>query len=348
MKCVPAKHVPAYAVGAIALALASIGGTVHAQTTLTISSWAPARHSMTTEVTMGWAAEVEKASNGRLKFQLLAKHPVAAPGTFDAVAEGLVDVAYTGPNYTPARHLLTQLGELPGGGTTSEINSVAYNRIHWKYLHQAGEFKGVKLLGVFTHGPGQMFNTKRPINSAADLKGLKIRTGGGVGEKIAQAFGAASFLKPAPESYELLSSGIADGVFFPLESIVAFKLEKVIKYGTLFPGGFYNQGFAFMMNEAKWNTLSKQDQEAIMSASGERLAHIAGQAWDKSDRTAMEALKTSGVQLAPASARLLKDAQDATKVVLDDWMKQATAKGVDGPKVYAEFHAELKRVAAGK
>ena len=342
------KRIHASVLSGLSAFALSCGSTALAQTTLTITSWAPLRHMMTREVTMGWAADVEKASNGRLKFQLLAKHPVAAPGTFDAVAQGLVDVGYTAPNYTPARHLLTQLGELPGGGATSEINSVAYNRIHWKYLQQAGEFKGVKLLGVFTHGPGQMFNTKRPINSAADLKGLKIRTGGGVGEKIAQAFGAASFLKPAPESFELLSTGVADGVFFPVESVTSFNLEKVIKYGTLFPGGFYNQGFAFMMNEGKWNSLSKQDQEAIMSVSGEHLARLAGKGWDKADRNAAEILKSTGVQMAPASAQLLKDAQVATGAILDDWKKQATAKGVDGARVYAEFHEELKRVAAGK
>lgn len=201
---------------AIGLAVALAGAEPgQAQTTVTIASWAPPTHLMTRDVTQYWAAEVEKVTQGRIKFQMLAKFPSAPPGAFDAVREGLVDVSYTGPNYTPARHVVTMLPELPGGGATSSINSVAFSRIYWKHLHQAGEFRGVKLLSVFTHGPGHMFNTKRPINSIADLRGLKIRTGGGVAEKFAQALGVSSFVKPAPESYELLSTGIADGVFFP-------------------------------------------------------------------------------------------------------------------------------------
>src|SRR5262245_62550649 len=95
-----------------------------------------------------------------------------------------MDLSYVTASYTPARHILPLMAELPGAGESAEINSVAYSRIHWKHLHKAGEYKGVKLLAVWTHGPGQMFNVKRPIAVLDDLKGLKIRTGGGISEKF--------------------------------------------------------------------------------------------------------------------------------------------------------------------
>src|SRR5262249_5497685 len=201
-------------------------------TTLTMSRWVSPSHLLTSDVLAVWGQQVQKATKGRVKLQMLPKHPSAAPGTFDAVRDDLVDVSYVTASYTPARHVLPLIAELPGGGATSVINSVAYSRIHWKYLQQAGEYKGVKLLAVFTHGPGQMFNTKRPITKVEDLAGMKIRTGGGIAEEMARALGASAFVKPAPESYELLSSGVADGTFFPLESIISFKLGSVIKYAT--------------------------------------------------------------------------------------------------------------------
>src|SRR5215510_5777393 len=188
-------------------------GLAHAQVTLTMSSWVSPQHHLTSVVLQGWATEVEKATNGRVKFTMLPKHPAAPPGTFDAMRDGLVDLSYVTASYTPARHALPAIAELPGAGATAEINSVAFSRIHWKYFHKVGEYNGVKLLAVWTHGPGQMFNTKRPINSLADLKGMKIRTGGGIAEKFGNLLGASAFVKPAPESYELLSSGVADGVF---------------------------------------------------------------------------------------------------------------------------------------
>ena len=195
------------------------------------------------------------------------------------------------------------------------INSVAYSRIHWKYLQQVGEYKGVKLLGVFTHGPGQMFNTKRPISKVEDLAGMKIRTGGGIAEEMARALGASAFVKPAPESYELLSSGVADGTFFPLELIISFKLGSVIKYATLFPGGFYSSSFGFFMNEDKWNKLSKQDQDAIASVSGEPLALLAGKAWDATDAAALEEMKRVGIQISTPSPEFIKGVQERAKTI---------------------------------
>ena len=264
-------------------ALAVMSWPAAAQTTLTMSSWVSPSHLLTKDVLAVWGQQVEKATNGRVKLQMLPKHPSAAPGTFDAVRDDLVDVSYVTASYTPARHVLPLIAELPGGGATSVINSVAYSRIHWKYLQQAGEYKGVKLLGVFTHGPGQMF-TKKPVAGIGDVQGLKIRTGGGIAEAVAKALGASAFVKPAPESYELLKGGVADGVFFPLESITSFKLETVIEQATLFPGGMYSSAFGFFMNEDKWNKIPKEDQAIIEKLSGEHIARLAGTSWDEADK----------------------------------------------------------------
>ena len=318
-----------------------------AQTTLTMSSWVGPTHLLTRDVLQVWAANVEKATNGRVKFQMLAKHPSAAPGTFDAVRDGLVDVSYVTASYTPARHPLPLLAELPGAGATAEINSVAFSRIHWKYLQAANEYKGVKLLGVWTHGPGQMFTVRKPVTSVADLAGMKIRSGGGISEAAAKALGASPLVKPAPESYEILSAGIADGTFFPAESVKSFNLDKVVKYATFFPGGFYSSSFGFFMNQEKWDALSKQDQDAILSVSGEALARLAGKAWDAADKVGMDTMKAANVQIIEASPAFVADVRKLTAPLAQEWIKSANAKGVDGAKAYAEFHEELKKVAAG-
>ena len=177
------------AVAAVTLALLGAAPAI-AQAPLTYSSWVPPTHHLTIWQA-NWAAEVEKATGGRVKFQGLPKAPAAAPGTFDAVRDGLVDLSYVTASYTPARHILPLMAELPGAGATAEINSVAFSRIHWKYFQKVGEYKGVKLLGVWTHGPGQMF-TKKPLKSLAEFQNQKIRTGGGIAEAVANALGASA------------------------------------------------------------------------------------------------------------------------------------------------------------
>jgi TRAP-type C4-dicarboxylate transport system substrate-binding protein len=318
-----------------------------AQTTLTMSSWVSPQHHITAVVLQGWANEVEKVTNGRVKFRMLPKHPSAPPGTFDAVRDGLVDLSYVTASYTPARHILPMLAELPGAGETALVNSVAYSRIHWKHFHKIGEYRGVKLLGVFTHGPGQMF-TKKPVSGIGDIQGLKIRTGGGVAEAVAKALGASAFVKPAPESYELLKSGIADGVFFPMESIISFKLDTVLEQATLFPGGMYSSAFGFFMNEDKWKALPRQDREAIEKLSGEHIARLAGKSWDDADRRGLEALEKSGVTIVNASPEMVAEVQKRSAPIIEEWVKAASAKGVDAARILAEFREELKKVAAGQ
>jgi len=332
---------------ALAAAACALTAPALAQAPLTYSSWVPPTHHLSIWQA-NWAADIEKQTNGRVKFQGLPKAPAAPPGTFDAVRDGLVDLSYVTASYTPARHALPLMAELPGAGASAEINSVAYSRIYWKHFHKVGEYNGVKLLAVWTHGPGQMFNVKRPIHSLADLKGMKIRTGGGIAEKFGNLLGASAFVKPAPESYELLSSGVADGVFFPLESIVSFKLDKVVKYATIFPGGFYSSSFGFFMNQDKWNKLAKQDQDIIEKNAGEAAARSNGQSWDRADQLGLAGLKAAGAKIEAAPPAFVKEVMSRAKELDAEWIKAAGAKGVDGAKVLAEFRQELKKVASGK
>ena len=332
--------------GIAAAAVAGFAIPVHAQSTLTYSSWVPPTHHLTIWQA-NWAADVEKATGGRVKFQGLPKAPAAPPGTFDAVRDGLVDLSYVTASYTPARHILPLMAELPGAGATAEINSVAFSRIHWKHFQKVGEYKGVKLLAVWTHGPGQMF-TKKPMKSLAEFKNQKIRTGGGVAEAVANALGASAFVKPAPESYELLNSGVADGVFFPFESIVSFKLDKVIGQATVFPGGLYSSAFGFFMNEDKWNKIAKQDQAIIDKFSYEYAARSNGKSWDAADKVGLDALKAAGANIITADAGMQAEARKRSGPIIDDWIKKASAKLPNAKAILDEFHEELKKVAAGK
>src|SRR5690242_10454236 len=166
--------------------------------------------------------------------------------------------------------------------------------------------------------------TKKPIKSLDDFKGQKIRTGGGIAERVANALGGSAFVKPAPESYELLNSGVADGVFFPFESIVSFKLDTVIQQATVFPGGMYSSAFGFFMNEDKWKKLSKQDQAIIDKYSYEYAARSNGQAWDAADQKGIDALKKASVKIVQANPACVAEVHKRSQANIDDWVKKAS------------------------
>jgi TRAP-type C4-dicarboxylate transport system substrate-binding protein len=334
---------------AVAIAVLSLAGaSASAQTEISISSWVPPSHLLVKDFLLPWSQEVEKATNGRVKFRLLPKMVANPIGHLDAVKDGLADLAFISHSYTPARFALTRFGVMPFAGKDAEARSVAVWRIYDRHLARANEHQGVKLLTIYTHGPGIIFNAKRPITAIGDVAGLKFRVGGGMAADVGQAIGATVVQKPAPESYELLSQGIVDGVFFPAESVASFKLEKVIRYATEFPGGLYSDSHAVIMNEAKFNSLSKQDQQTLMKLSGEYMARAAGKAWDKHDKDAAAVFKAAGIQVTMANTAFVNAVRDRVKNFEADWMKEAAAKGIDGARVLADFREELQKAEAGK
>jgi TRAP-type C4-dicarboxylate transport system substrate-binding protein len=218
---------------------------------------------------------------------------------------------------------------------------VAFQRIYNKNPAIAEEHKGVKVLAVFTHGPGIVFNTKRPITKVDDLSGLKFRVGGGMVNEIAKVLGTVPMLKPAPESYELLAQGVADGVFFPKEAPVAFKLVPLIKHVTYVPGGLFCTGFTLIMNEAKWKQISPADQAAIDKLTGEPLARRAGKAWDAADARGEKAIRDANIPVVTADAKFIEEIKSRIGGLEQGWIEKAKAKGVDGAAVRKAVRDEL-------
>jgi TRAP-type C4-dicarboxylate transport system substrate-binding protein len=331
--------IPAAILGAGLLA----AGTASAQVVLTASSWLPPTHTLSISQAK-WCEEVGAVTANRVRCNILPKAVVAPPATFDAVRDGLADLSFSVHGYTPGRYVMTQMAELPFLGDSSEATSIAYQRMFDKYLSKSNEMKGLKVLAVFTHGPGIVFNTKKPINSLADLQGLKFRVGGGMVNEIGKALGANVTLKPAPESYELLSSGVMDGTWFPAESVESFKIDKVIKHRTTFPGGLYNTSFAFVMNEGTWNKISKADQAAIEKVSGEAAARLFGRGWDGVDRRANAFMQTAGVTHTVASKAFVDEIRSKTAPLEQKWIADAKAKGLtNAEQVLKEFRAEIAK-----
>lgn len=342
------NKLPRICAAALALASALAIAPANAQTTLSASSWVPPGHPLTANILVAWTKQVEEATQGRVKFNVLPKAPVAPPQTFDAVKDGVVDVSFTVHGYTPGRFVFTKMTEFAFLGDSAESISVAYQRMYEKHLARLEEHKGVKVIAMFSHGPGHMYSVKQPFDSVASLANMKIRVGGGVVNDYTKALGASPLLKPASESFQMLQSGVADGIFFPGESIQGFKLQSLIKHATKVPGGLYNTSFVMMMNEAKYNALPKADRDAIDKLSGEHFARLAGKAWDKADAEGWEAMKAAGISIKTASPVFVAEAKPKLDPVEQAWIAEIKPKGVDGAALMREFRAEIAKIPPGQ
>lgn len=314
-----------------------------AETVLRIDSWISPKHQQNATVLPAWANAVKKATNGRVTAKI-SYPPRTHPKTmFDRARTGVADVTWSFHGYTPGRFLLTQIVELPGLDATAYEATVAYQRIHEKYLAKANEHKGVKTLMVFSHGPG-VISSKKRITSINDFKGMKVRTPGGVGGLVSKALGVISVPAPATKVYEILAQGVADGVIMPMETKKSLKLKEVAPYSLIYPGGLYMGSFFMVMNQGTFRKLSKADRAAIDSVSGEAIAQISGRAWAAADIDSEKDARASGNTIETASGALKAAIQAKISRIEGEWIKKASAKGIDAKKALAELRAEVKKL----
>ena len=312
-----------------AIAVFAMGVAVaNAKTVLKISSWAPPTHGINAVMWPKLIKMIEKATNGNVTAEI--KYKLASPpAQFDLVQDGAADISWIFHGYNPGRFTATKSIEVPGYKGNAEAASVAYWRAHVKYLAKANEHKGVKLIGLMTHGPALIHSNKK-LKSLADVKGLKLRLPGGVGSDVGAALGAKGIKVPAPKVYETLASNAADGVVMPFESRKGFKLTEVAKNVLVMPGGFYRGSFAIIMNNAKFKSLSANDQKALSKVFGEAMSRAAGQVWDQIDvvgRKVTEGAKGNSINVASKAdqAAYIKIGNAIKAKVI----KQVSAKGVD-------------------
>jgi TRAP-type C4-dicarboxylate transport system substrate-binding protein len=318
-----------------------------AQTEIRVANWLPPKHPLFAEIILPWTKQVEEATEGRVKMQVLDAPLGPPPAHFDFAVNGVADVTFGVHNYTPGRFVATELGEMSFLCEKSAYLSPAWWTIHQKYFADLNEHRGTHLLGIWTHGPGQLWTRDRDVSSLESIKGAKIRIGGGFSQKAAQALELVPIQSPVTKAYEILSGGVADGIQFPAESVTAFKVNEVLNQGLLVPGGLYTASMFLVMNQAKWDSLSKEDQAAITSVSGLALAKLAGKVWDAADDRAIEQMKAAGkiTMVEPGETELT-----AITAAIDPYKEQVlkaiTDKGVNGQEVYDALVAEIAKVKA--
>lgn len=317
------------------------------ETVLRMSNWLPASHPIVKDMMIPWAEQVKEATDGRVEVQILDAPLGPPPAHFDLAANGAADLTYGVHGYTPGRFALTEIAELPFLADTAESLSVAFWRLYESELAKADEHRGTKVLGVFTHGPGLLFTKGRPVTPLDSLAGAKIRVAGNITNKLAEVMGMVSIQAPAPQSYEILSGGIADGIFFPVESVPFFKLDSLVDTALRVPGGLYNVSFFFVMNKAKYDSLSEADRAAIDSVSGEAFARMAGKAWDAADAAGMEVIGDT-VDFHDATEEEMKVLREKAQPIFDGLAAAYEQKGVEFEPMLDKLKAEVEKVAAGQ
>ncbi|HEY0213964.1 MAG TPA: TRAP transporter substrate-binding protein [Paenirhodobacter sp.] len=311
-----------------------------ADTVLTVANWLPPSHPLVAEVIVPMTQKIAEATHGQVTATILPA-PLGPPAAhFDFAVNGVTDITFGVQGYNPGRFKTTNLVELPFLGESAEAISVAYWRVWQKYLQPAGEYDQVKVLGVFSHGPGEIFLKSGDPGVTSILQNKKIRVGGGIVHEVVAALGAVPVEGPSSKAYELLSQGVADGITFPYESVAYFKLIPQLKTAISVPGGLFNTSFYVVMNKAKWDSLTPEQQAQIDSVTGEALARMAGQMWDRADARGRAEMQGQ-IAISPATEDQMAEWRAALQPLIDAKLIEAASTGIDVQAAYDMLDAEI-------
>ena len=306
-----------------------------AETEILFNRFVPAKHPFNVGMFIPWAKDVERVTNGSVKVKFTEKSLAPPPKQWNMVSKGIADAAMLANNFESGRLKLPNIAQIPFGASSAEKRGLAMWRTHVKYLARANEYKGMKLLGQWTISSANILADK-PITKMSDLKNYKIWAINGIPNKMMKNMGAVVVSVPGVKMFNVVSKGIVKGSVTSEYTLMVFKLMPYIKHITTIPGGFQSNNFSFLFSLKKWNALSAVEKKAVTSVSGEAIAINAGKRVDVLDKKARGLALKKGIKYHKASPEFVTEMRKKAKFIVDDWLKIAASKGVDG-KAALEF-----------
>lgn len=286
--------------------------------------------SFQTENLMQFAADVESAAGGKLKLQV-------HPGGSLYKANEIKRAVQTGQ---------VQIGEFILSGAANEnplfgVDSIPFLATSYKDAKKLADVslptiekrlaaQGMKLLYTVPW-PGQSLYSLKPVSSAADLRGTKMRAYNPATNRIAQLLGAQPATIQLAELGQALATGAVDNFLTSSASGIESKLYEQVK--NFYTVSAWLPKNAVVVSQAAFDTLDKATQEAIMTA-----AKAAGErGWALSEQRDQEYLKQlaeRGMSVSAPSEKLRAELMAIGETMTAEWLKTA---GDEGQQVIDAF-----------
>lgn len=291
-----------------------------------------------------WSEQLEKGSGGRIAVKRFPGAQMGpTPQHYDFARTGQADVAWFLHGGTPGRFPLTEIISLPFMVGSAEIGTKVLNDAELRSKFLDAEHKGLKPLILFTHQPGSVHTTKKPIRTLEDLKGMRIRFSSPTVRDFVAALGATPVGVPPPDQVEQLQKGTIDGVFIDYGGAgIAFKMGGVIKHSTELYS--YVSSFGLGMNEDFWAKLPPDLQKLVVDTTTGKEKEI-GEAWDGLDVPGKKALLEGGGQAIRLSAADSEKIRKVGAEVSEAKIKEVEGKGLPARAVYTMMRSLADRHA---
>lgn len=317
------------------LAATSLSGAMAQDvTTLKVHFFLPATSFANTLFITPWCDKIAKESANKMKCQLYPSMQLGGtpPQLFEQVRDGVADIVWTLPGYTAGRFPAVEVFELPFMMQNPESTSKAL----WDYVDQydKAEFKDVKPLAFHVHGDGVFHMTGKPVQTAADLKGLKLRAPTRMTNKFMALLGATPVSMPVPQVGDALAKGVIDGAVVPYEVVPSVKIQELVKFHSETDPkepAFYTSTFIFAMNKAKYESLPADLKQVIDNNSGQALSGQIGKAFLQADGEGKKLTTKNATNVIPKAE--LDSWKKLGQPLTDAWVADMNGKGMNGQQM---------------
>lgn len=309
-----------------------------AQEVIRFSSFEPPVAHVTKNILTPWAEEVSAASGGTLQIQMfpggtLGRNPAQQ---LKLVEDGVADIAWVIPGYSPGRFDQGTVAELPFLVPNASIGSSAM----WDMVEQGvftGDYEQFKMIGVMVSYPNGLAGTVE-VREPGDLAGRNVRAPGPTMLAAIEALQAVPVGGiTGPTLAESISRGLIDATFTQWGAVQTFRAGEVIDHYLDLPLGA--TPMLIVMNKAKYDSLPDEAKAAIDQYSGAAFSQRFGPSFDQNVAEAREAILGANeiTELAPDEA-LAARWREAMQVSVDAWI----AETENGQAIYDAFVAAIE------
>ncbi|WP_017437286.1 TRAP transporter substrate-binding protein [Saccharococcus caldoxylosilyticus] len=280
---------------------------------------------------------VEKKSGGKLKVQTYFSATLGDDLKMtEALQSGTQEI--TIPSTSPLVGIVKEFGifDFPFlFNTAEEADAILDGPIGKKLLEKLSEHRLIGL-AYWENGFRNVTNSKHPINTIDDFKGLKLRTmQNQVHIDAFKKLGANPTPMAFSEVFTALESKTVDGQENPLATIKSNKYYEVQDYLSLTKHVY--TPFVFLVSKKFWDSLSPEEQKILQDAAVEA-GKYQRELSRQEDKKALEELKKTGIKINEVSDGERKKMEEAIKPVIDKYAKEF------GEDLVNEMYSELEKI----
>ena len=308
---------------AAAVALSTLTATsAFAQAKWDVATAYPATNFHTANISQ-FAADVDKASGGKLKMTIHANAALfKAPEIKRAVQGGQAQAGeILLANYQNEWQLFGADG-LPFLADSYEEAAKLW-KVQRPLLEKKLAEQGMMVLYAVPWPPQGVYS-KKPLNSAADLKGIKWRAYSPATARIAELVGAQPVTVQAAEVSQAFATGVAESMMSSGSTGADSKLFEHVKYW--YDTQAWLPKNALLVNRKAFDALDKPTQDAVIKAAAEAEAR-GWEASKKANGESLDKLKAGGMQILPAPMQLKTDLKKVGDTLLKEWLEKAGPEG---------------------